>query len=132
MLRTTSTITRTDVKRIELTGVFQRGCSLVNQSGRRWSHPAVIGSREIPVKIRLAAAIARTSRKAIARDAITPPRLSVPNASRKAWGIGPIRLIDALPEYASTELVPRMNIIAMIGAEMTTDCPMVRAALRHS
>ena len=32
----------------------------------------------------------------------------------------------------STVLVPRMNITAITGAEISTDCPMVRAALRHS
>ena len=32
----------------------------------------------------------------------------------------------------STELVPRINMSAITGAEKSTDCPMVRAALRHS
>ena len=36
------------------------------------------------------------------------------------------------PTKVSTVLVPRMNITAITGAEITTDCPMVRAAPRHS
>ena len=41
-------------------------------------------------------------------------------------------LMGCAPTNVSTELVPRMNIRAMMGAEMMTDCPMVRDALRHS
>jgi hypothetical protein len=33
---------------------------------------------------------------------------------------------------ASTELVPRMNINAMIGEASATDCAMVLSGLRHS
>ena len=38
---------------------------------------------------------------------------------------------QSLPEIRCL-LVPRMNITAITGAEMTTDCRTVRAALRHS
>ena len=33
---------------------------------------------------------------------------------------------------ASTELVPRINIWQITGAEKSTDCPIVRPALGHS
>ena len=52
-----------------------------------------------------------------------------PNATRKVCGIGPITLIGCDPMNVRTELVPRMNISAITGAESSTDCPMVRDAL---
>src|SRR3981189_1495354 len=53
------------------------------------------------------------------------PRLST-------WGIGPIRSTLSGVTNASTDAVPRMNISAMIGAEIKTERLMLRAGARHS
>src|SRR6266478_6213989 len=53
------------------------------------------------------------------------PRLST-------WGIGPIKSTLSGATNANTEPVPRMNIKAMIGAEMITDRLILRAGARHS
>ena len=58
--------------------------------------------------------------------------LSCPKARRNVCGMGPLRLMGRSPTNANTELVPRMNISAMMGAEINTDWPIVRAALLHS
>src|ERR1051326_9088183 len=129
MLKNMSSITKAATKRIEFTGVRRRGCRRANQRGTRLSHPAVIGRRVRPVKIRLALATARIISREIANGAAQP---ASPKALRMVCGMGPITLMGFVPTKVSTELVPRMNISAMIGAEITTDCPMVRAALRDS
>src|SRR6267142_4931453 len=53
------------------------------------------------------------------------PRLST-------CGIGPIRSTLSGETNASTEAVPRMNIRAIIGAEIKTERAMFRAGARHS
>src|SRR6185503_10822405 len=53
------------------------------------------------------------------------PRLST-------CGIGPIRSTLSGETNASTEPVPRINISAMIGAEIKTERLMLRAGARHS
>ena len=53
------------------------------------------------------------------------PRLST-------CGIGPIRSTFSGRTKARTELVPRMNINAMIGAAMITESAILRAGARHS
>src|SRR6267143_2210021 len=53
------------------------------------------------------------------------PRLST-------CGIGPIRSTLSGETNASTEPVPRMNIRAMIGAEIKTERLILRAGARHS
>src|SRR6185312_3839643 len=88
-----------------------------------------MGSRVRPVKIRLALANARIISNEMAMGAT---QLAAPNASRMVCGMGPITLIGCEPTKVTTELVPRMNISAMMGAEIATDRPMVRAGLRHS
>ena len=47
-------------------------------------------------------------------------------------GIGAMRSTCAGVLNASTALVPRMNITAMIGAAMSVARPIVRSGLRHS
>src|SRR5882672_1118663 len=47
-------------------------------------------------------------------------------------GIGPIRSTLSGETKASTEAVPRMNITAIIGAEIKTERAMFRAGARHS
>src|SRR5258706_2597485 len=53
------------------------------------------------------------------------PRLST-------CGIGPIRSTLSGETNTSTEAVPRMNISAMIGAEIKTERVILRAGARHS
>src|SRR6266542_4483334 len=53
------------------------------------------------------------------------PRLST-------WGIGPMRSTLSGLTKDSTDPVPRMNISAIIGAEIITDRLMLRAGARHS
>src|SRR5882724_5086879 len=53
------------------------------------------------------------------------PRLST-------CGIGPIRSTLSGDTNTSTEAVPRMNIRAMIGAEIITERLILRAGARHS
>src|ERR1017187_6089513 len=120
MLSRMSAITSAATNRIEFTGVPRRASRRVNQSGVRWSHPAVMGKRVNPVKIRLAVAMARAS---IANGPAQAPTPVLPKAARMVCGIGPITLIGSPPTNASTELVPRMNIRQITGAEIVTDCP---------
>ena len=54
------------------------------------------------------------------------------NPRLRTCGIGPIRSTVSGVTNASTEPVPKINISAMMGAEIITDCPMVRPALRDS
>src|ERR1044072_8343758 len=53
------------------------------------------------------------------------PRLST-------CGIGPIRSTFSGETNASTEAVPRINMITIIGAEIRTERLMLRAGARHS
>ena len=55
-----------------------------------------------------------------------------PNARLSTWGIGPMRSTLSGLTNANTEAVPRMNISAMIGAEIMTERLMFRAGARHS
>src|SRR5262245_27646057 len=50
----------------------------------------------------------------------------------KTCGIGAMRSTLSGVTKANTDAVPRMNINAMIGAEIQTDRLMVRAGARHS
>ena len=50
----------------------------------------------------------------------------------RTCGIGPIRSTLSGETNARTEAVPRMNITAIIGAEITTERLMLRAGARHS
>jgi len=58
------------------------------------------------------------------------PRAPKPAVS--TCGIGAIRSILSAGTSASTELVPKMNMTAMIGAAIATDPAIVRTGLRHS
>ena len=117
---------------MELRGVRQRGWSCENQRGTRLSQPAVMGRRVRPVKMRLELAMARAISRKMANGAANPARPVVPMAARMVCGMGPMTLMGCPPMKARTTLVPRMNISEMMGAEIMTDCPTVRAALRHS
>ena len=114
---------------MEFTGVRRLSSRRVNQLGIKLSQPAVIGRRVNPVNRRLAAATARAITRKMPNCAAQPA--DSPKAARMVCGIGPITLTGPCRK-ASTELVPRMNISEMMGAEIITDWPMVRAALRHS
>src|SRR5579883_3450675 len=120
------------MNRMELTGVRRRGCRRENQAGRSLSQPAVMGRRVKPVKIRLELAMARAIRRKMAKGAAIAAGPVVPIAIRMVCGMGPITLMGCEPTNVRTELEPRMNMSAMMGAEMTTDCPIVREVLRHS
>src|SRR2546430_3776615 len=54
------------------------------------------------------------------------------NTRLRTCGIGPIRSTVSGVTNASTEPVPKINISAMIGAEMITERLMLRAGARHS
>src|ERR1051325_11965579 len=88
-----------------------------------------MGRRVRPVKIRLALEMARNISNEMANGATQP---AAPKARRMVCGMGPITLMGWVPINVRTELVPRINISAMMGAEMATERPMVRAGLRHS
>src|SRR5438552_11944355 len=55
-----------------------------------------------------------------------------PNPRLRTCGIGAMRSTLFGDTNASTEAVPRININAMSGAEITTDRVMLRAGARHS
>ncbi len=57
---------------------------------------------------------------------------SAPKPTLSTCGIGAMRSMRSIGTSATTELVPRMNITAMIGAASQTDRAMARAGLRHS
>ncbi len=54
------------------------------------------------------------------------------NPRLRTCGMGPIRSTVSGVTNASTEPVPRINISAIIGAEMITERLMFRAGARHS
>ena len=99
----------------------------MNHFGRRPSHPATIGSRVFPAKIMFSAPSWRSSSRTISTGAMNDatPRPCTPAVS--VCGIGLTRSIWSLGTNASTVAVPRMNISAMSGVAMTTDCGMVRS-----
>ena len=70
--------------------------------------------------------IERTIIIRIAMDAIAPAMRNDRSPRLNVCGTGPIRSIWLLPMNARTELVPRINMIAMIGAATTTDEDLVR------
>src|SRR6266403_1338355 len=80
-------------KMIELTGVLYRGCKRENQTGRRWSQPATIGRRELPVRWTLVDEIDRTVINRIPIEAITPAIGKERRPSRNVCGTGPMRSI---------------------------------------
>src|ERR1041385_6710249 len=55
-----------------------------------------------------------------------------PKARLNTWGIGAIKSTLSGDTKASTEAVPRINISAIIGAEIQTDRLMFLAGARHS
>src|SRR5437762_5571707 len=55
-----------------------------------------------------------------------------PKPRLRTWGIGAMRSTLSGETNASTDAVPRMNINAMIGAEIQTDRANVRAGARVS
>src|SRR2546421_12560612 len=55
-----------------------------------------------------------------------------PNPRPRTWGIGAIKSTLSGVTKASTEAVPRMNMSAMIGAEIQTERLMLREGARHS
>ena len=85
-----------------------------------------------PANITLACATRMQSRTAIVTGATAAAGPSAPKPSLRTCGIGAIRSIRSIGTSASTELVPKMNMTAMIGAAIATDPAMVRAGLRHS
>ena len=68
----------------------------------------------------------------IATGAASDAAPSGRNPSRRSCGIGAIKSIRSIGISARTELVPRMNITAMIGAASTTDHAMLRTGFLHS
>src|SRR5207302_1483657 len=119
-------------KMIELTGVLYRGCKHENQLGSKWSQPATIGRRELPVTWTLVEAIVRVAINKIPIDATAPAIGKECKPSRRVCGTGPMRSIGLLPMNASTELVPRINIKAITGEAISTERPMSRAGARVS
>src|SRR5437879_2543334 len=117
---------------IELIGVLYRGCRCENQLGSKWSQPATIGNRELPVTWTLVEAIVRVVINKIPIEAIAPAIGNECRPRRNVCGTGPIRSIGLLPMNARTELVPRMNISAITGEAMRTERPMSRAGARVS
>ncbi len=65
-------------------------------------------------------------------DAIAPAIGNECSPSRRVCGTGPIRSIGLFPTKARTELVPKINISAMIGDAIRTERPMSRAGERVS
>ena len=104
----------------------------MNHAGSRPSQPATIGSRVLPANITLACATRMHSSTRIVTGATAVADPSAPKPTLSTCGIGAIRSIDSIGTSASTELVPRMNITAMIGAASATDRAIVRAGFRHS
>src|SRR5437588_3502928 len=102
-------------KMIELTGVLYFGCKRENQIGNKRSHPATIGSRELPVTWTLVEEIERTVISTMPMEAITPAKGKERSPSCNVCGTGPMRSIGLFPMKARTELVPRMNIRAIMG-----------------
>src|SRR5437899_10775536 len=97
-------------KMMELTGVLYRGCKRENQFGSSRSQPATIGNRELPVTWTLVEEIVRVAINKMPKEATAPAIGNECRPSRKVCGTGPMRSIGLLPMYASTELVPRMNM----------------------
>ena len=104
----------------------------MNQAGRMPSHPATIGSRVLPVNITLACATRTAASTTIVMAAIGIVNPSAPKPMLSTCGIGAMRSMRSSGTSASTELVPKMNMIAMIGVAITTDRAIVRTGLRHS
>jgi len=113
-------------KRIEFTGVLYFSCSFVNHAGRRSSQPATIGRRVLPPNITLACAILIDAKANMVIDAIPATIPKGPRPTDSICGIGAMRSICSFGTRASIELVPKMNIRAMIGAAIITERPMDR------
>src|SRR5216683_8243488 len=74
--------------------------------------------------------LAATPKIVIETSVETQPNELKPRLS--TCGIGPIRSTLFGETKASTEAVPRMNITAIIGAEIKTERAIFRAGARHS
>src|SRR5438105_1789649 len=122
----------TATKRMELTGVLYFGCKRENQIGNNRSQPANIGRRELPVRWTLVEEIVRTVIRTMPTDAIAPAMGKERSPRRNVCGTGPMRSIGLFPMNARTELVPKMNIRAMMGEAIMTERPILRAGARVS
>jgi hypothetical protein len=80
----------------------------------------------------LITAMERATRSRIATETSVPTIGHDRKPMLKVWGTGPIKSIGPWPTKARTELVPRMNIKAMMGAATRTERPTLRAGERVS
>src|SRR5437899_10717390 len=91
---------------IELIGVLNRGCRRENHEGNKWSQPATIGNRELPVTWTLVEEIVRLAINKMPKEATAPAIGKARSTSRRDCGTGPMRSIGLFPMNTSTELVP--------------------------
>ena len=96
------------------------------------SHPATMGSRVTAVKLNVACATRVASVMRIATVTNGPAMPNGAKPTRSTCAIGPTRSISLAGMYATTVLVPRMNIRAITGAAMNTDFRMDVAGERVS
>src|SRR5438309_9529674 len=122
----------TQTKMMELIGVLYFGCKRENQTGSNRSHPATMGSRELPVRWTLVEEIDRIVISTMPIEAMAPAMGKERSPSRNVCGTGPMRSMESFPMNARTELVPRMNMRAMIGDAIMTERPISRAGARVS
>ena len=131
MLSRITAITTAVTNRMEFTGVRRCGSRRANHAGARWSHPAVMGKPRQAGEQQAGGGDGAGHQQRDGERHGRWPAPEFPAAARRVCGMGPMTLMGCPPTKVSTELVPRMNISAMTGAEITTDWPMVRDALRH-
>ena len=117
---------------MEFTGVLYLGLSRANPEGLRLSHPATMGMRDVAVKSTLELAMVRALAASTANGTRIATAPDEPRPMRNAWGMGPTRSIWSGGTSAWTADVPRMNMIAITGAAMRTERPIVRRASRAS
>ena len=93
----------------------------MNQAGTSRSQPATIGRRVLPAKISVTLPICRASSMMISAGTMNRATPSPSNPICSVCGIGLTRSIWFCGTSASTLLVPKMNMIAITGAAMSTD-----------
>ena len=104
----------------------------MNHCGSKWSQPATIGKRVLPVKLTLPCATRSPITSTIATGTICAATPNGRAPTLNTCATGPIRSICSTGTSAIIEAVPRMNISAITGAAITTDSAIDFTGCRHS